>query len=61
MKLRLLLLIPILVPLLYSCRATKYVGEGEYLLDRVSLSTDNRELNNSDLISYIRQEPNHKR
>ena len=60
MKLRLLLLIPILVPLLYSCRATKYVGEGEYLLDRVSLSTDNRELKNSELKSYIRQEPNHK-
>lgn len=60
MKLRLLLLLPVIVPLLFSCRATKHVGEGEYLLDRVSLSTDNRELKNSELKSYIRQEPNHK-
>ena len=60
MKLRLLLLIPVIIPLLYSCRATKHVGEGEYLLDRISLSTDNRNLKNSELKSYIRQEPNHK-
>ena len=60
MKLRLLLLIPVIIPLLYSCRATKHVGEGEYLLDRISLSTDNRNLTNSELKSYIRQEPNHK-
>lgn len=55
-----LLLIAILLPMLFACRATKHVGDGEYLLDKVSLSTDNKSLKNSELKSYIRQEPNHK-
>ena len=60
MKFRYLPLVFLLAPLLFACRATKHVGEGEYLLDRISLSTDNKSLKNSELKSYIRQEPNHK-
>lgn len=60
MKFFRLLLIAILLPMLFACRATKHVGDGEYLLDKVSLSTDNKSLKNSELKSYIRQEPNHK-
>ncbi len=54
------LLMLIIVPLLFSCRTTKHVGDGEYLLNKVSLSTDNKNIKNSELKSYIRQEPNHK-
>ena len=60
MRFRHLLPLLIVVPLLFGCRATKHVGDGEYLLDRVSLSTDNKSLKNSELKTYIRQEPNHK-
>ena len=46
--------------LLVSCSATKYVPEGRYLLDDVSIRTDNRSVRSSDLQVYLRQKPNSK-
>lgn len=35
--------------LLISCSSTKYVGEGEYLLDKVEIVSDGKTYKNSDL------------
>lgn len=45
---------------LLSCSTTKYVGEGEYLLDRVEIESDNADYKPADLKSYVRQLPNFK-
>lgn len=45
---------------LVSCSTTKYVGEGEYLLDKVEIESDNKDYKPADLRSYIRQSPNFK-
>ena len=46
--------------LLVSCSSTKYVGEGEYLLDKVEIVSDGKTYKNSDLKPYLRQQPNFK-
>ncbi len=46
--------------LLVSCSSTKYVGEGEYLLDKVEIVSDSKTYKNSDLKPYLRQQPNLK-
>jgi outer membrane protein assembly factor BamA len=46
--------------MLASCSATKYVPEGEYLLDNVRISTDTKEIKASALEPYVRQNPNSK-
>lgn len=46
--------------LLAACSSTKYVGEGEYLLDKVEIVSDNKTFKNSDLKPYLRQQPNFK-
>ena len=43
--------------LLISCSSTKYVGEGEYLLDKVEIVSDGKTYKNSDLKPYLRQHP----
>jgi len=45
---------------LISCSTTKYVPEGQYLLDKVKIETDDREVKSSDMKSYLRQQPNFK-
>ena len=45
---------------LAACSTTKYVGDGEYLLDKVEIKTDNKDYKVSDLRSYLRQQPNFK-
>jgi len=44
--------------LLLSCSTTKYIPEGQYLLDKVSLKTDSNEVSNAQLIDFIKQKPN---
>jgi hypothetical protein len=44
--------------LLSACNATKHVGEGEYLLNRITIESDNPAFSPSDLRPYIRQQPN---
>ena len=46
--------------LLASCSATKYVPEGSYLLDGISIESDNKDVNTNDLALYLRQSPNSK-
>ncbi|MCH5328798.1 MAG: BamA/TamA family outer membrane protein [Coprobacter sp.] len=50
----------ILIALLTSCRTTRHVGPDEYLLNRVSVKTDNSQVKPGELRPYIKQEPNHK-
>lgn len=46
--------------LLAACSTTKFVGEDEYLLDKVRIESDNKDYNTSTLKSYLRQSPNFK-
>lgn len=41
-----------------SCSTTRYVGEGEYLLNKVNIQIDNPELDREELKSYLRQREN---
>ncbi|MCQ2219111.1 MAG: BamA/TamA family outer membrane protein [Paludibacteraceae bacterium] len=45
---------------LSACSPTKFVPEGQYLLDKVDFVTETDALSNSDLKLYLRQEPNFK-
>lgn len=45
---------------LCSCSSTRHMGEGEYLLDKVSISVDSADISTSMLSGYLRQEPNSK-
>lgn len=53
-------LVVLVMMLLASCSATKYVPEGSYLLDGISVESDNKGINTSDLSLYLRQSPNSK-
>ena len=46
--------------LLSSCNVTKYVPEGESLLDKVNITTDEKDLKDTDFSIYLRQQPNLK-
>ncbi|MDR0427624.1 MAG: BamA/TamA family outer membrane protein [Dysgonamonadaceae bacterium] len=41
-----------------SCNTTKYIPEGEYLLDKVTLQFQDEGVSESDLLPYIQQQPN---
>lgn len=43
-----------------ACSPTKFVPEGQYLLDKVDFVTETDAVSNADLKSYLRQEPNFK-
>lgn len=43
-----------------SCRTTKYVGDGQYLLDKVKIETDNADVKPSEMKPYLQQHPNYK-
>jgi hypothetical protein len=45
---------------LYSCSATKFVPDGEYLLDKVKIESDIPEYKTFELKPYVRQLPNYK-
>ena len=44
--------------LLSSCSSTKFVPEGQYLLDKVSIKGETKEVPKDILKSYLRQTPN---
>ncbi|MDH6358525.1 BamA/TamA family outer membrane protein [Parabacteroides sp. PF5-9] len=50
----------ILIGLFASCSTTKFVNEGEYLLDKVRIDSDNPDYKPAELKSYLRQQPNFK-
>jgi len=43
-----------------SCSVKRFIPEGDYLLDKVSLQTDDSDLKTEQLSGYIRQHPNSK-
>lgn len=43
-----------------SCNTIKYVPEGEYLLNKMSIQTDTKAVSKEEIQSYIRQTPNTK-
>jgi len=45
---------------LYSCSSTKFIPEGEYLLDKVNIESDVPDYKTIELRPYIRQLPNFK-
>lgn len=44
----------------YACNTTRYVPEGEYLLDKVNIKSDSKEFGTAELRPYIKQVPNYK-
>ena len=60
MKYKFALFILAVFVLATSCRPTKYVPQGEYLLNRVKIEVDNKDVKSQSLQPYLRQHPNHK-
>ena len=48
----------IIAVLLSSCSADKFITDGQYLLDKVELRSDAKDLNASELAQYVRQKEN---
>ena len=48
------------VIILSGCRSTKYVPEGEYLLNKVTIESDNKEVKPKDIKPFVKQKPNAK-
>lgn len=46
--------------IMYACSATKYIPEGEYLLDKVKIESDVPDYDQFDLKPYLKQQPNTK-
>ncbi len=54
-------LIALLLTALSACRPTRHVPEGKMLLDDISIMVDDSAgLDRTELINYVRQQPNHK-
>ena len=48
----------VFILLLSACNTTKYIPDGEFLLNKYSIKTDNTEINRDQLKLYLRQTPN---
>ena len=46
------------VLLFSACNTTKFVPDGEYLLDKVTVKSENKDIKSGDLKEYLRQTPN---
>jgi len=46
------------VLLVSACNTTKFVPSGEYLLEKVNIKSDNKDIKRDDLKEYLRQTPN---
>ena len=58
MKIRIRLFLLVSILLLSACKSTRYVPDGEYLLDKVSIKSDNPDIKHDELKDYVRQTPN---
>ena len=59
MKIRFFYFFCIVIFLFFSsCRLTKFVPDGEYLLDKVEVKTEKQKVTKEDVERYIRQTPN---
>lgn len=43
---------------LASCSVTKYIPDGQYLLDKISLETDSSAISKTSLLEFVQQKPN---
>ena len=48
------------VLLLSGCSVSKFIPDGQYLLNEVHVKSDNKEIKSSEMYSYVRQKPNSK-
>ena len=60
MKMRVFGSLIVVVLLLSACSTTKFVPDGEYLLDKVHIKTDTKDIQQTELKDYLRQTPNAK-
>jgi len=58
MKIRYIFILSLLSFLLSSCSLSKFVPENKYLLNRVSITSDVKNIGNDQLAPYVRQKPN---
>lgn len=49
-----------LIAIAFSCSTVRYVPENSYLLNKVDVKTDNKEIDNQEVYSYIKQKENLK-
>ncbi len=59
-RIRLKLLVLLAAYLFVSCNTTRFVPQDKYLLSKVSIKTDNKSLNETELRAHIRQKENLK-
>lgn len=50
----------LIVCIVAGCSPTRHVPEGEYLLDKVTIKTDNKDISAGSLKSFIRTNPNYR-
>lgn len=50
--------VPCVLAILSSCSVTKYVGEDEVLLDKLTINGATGKLNRDEMLGYVRQQPN---
>lgn len=55
-----IIIVSLAIIMITSCRATKYVPDGEHLLVKVKYDKDNKDIDDSDLNSTLKQHPNRK-
>ncbi len=54
------ILMVVLLSQLFSCAPTRFIPEGEYMLEKTSVHTDDGDVSTSNLSGYIRQRANSK-
>lgn len=59
-KITILLVFCLAVTLLTACSASRFIPEGEYMLENVKIESSNKSLDVSQFNGYIRQHPNSK-
>jgi len=58
MKIHVLTSLIVILLILSACSSTKFVPDGEFLLHKVNIKTDNKDIKQSDVKEYLRQTPN---
>ena len=53
-----LIVVVIIILTMMACSTDKFIPDGEYLLDKVELHSDNKDVNQSLLMQYVRQKGN---
>jgi hypothetical protein len=54
------LLIIVVASLLFACKPTRYVPDGQHLLDNMAIKTKNLNLDKDEMMAIVKQKPNRK-